>query len=285
MWKRSPDRKAPARKTQKTISKPVKKVILDDEPQFHEDETENKYDDNVQVNELSKQMEDAILDQSIPIDETESISMQEETETYQEEIQKPSRRVQEEEYEESYTPRKEEEVPALRAPKPVRRTVQEEERPKTAARGKEEDANTLNKQAIIRLIKSSKVPSANSNVIDAIKEIIPTFAEKVLTEVCKDGEICTSDKVNAAISRYIKDEEKELNQEPFISAVQFDRLIRPMLNSHKISFKRDAFYYFHLFIESMMVKFLISADMIAEANRRQRIDAKDVSVAYMIFTM
>lgn len=274
MWKRSPDRKAPARKTQKAIPKPVKKVILDEEPQY---ETNNLYEQNEPLDdEMTKQMEQVMLSEKI-----ESSSVEENYDNQEQDQTNIS-----EEYldETPYTPQKEQ-IPPPKTPKPVKRVVAEveEERPRT--RGKEEDPNSLSKQAIIRLIKSSKVPSANSNVIDAIKEIIPTFSEKILNEICKEGEICTSDKVNQAISKYIKDEEKELNQEPFITAIQFDRLIRPILNERKNSFKRDAFYYFHLFIESMMVKFLVAADMIAEANRRQRIDAKDVSVAYMIFTM
>jgi len=40
-----------------------------------------------------------------------------------------------------------------------------------------------------------------------------------------------------------------------------------------------------LFTESMLHKFVQGGDMIAEANRRTRVDAKDISVAYMIYTM
>ena len=149
----------------------------------------------------------------------------------------------------------------------------------------ESGKSEIGKTNFLRLIKAAGVPSANANVMEAVREIVPDFFNRICDTFLPNEQTVDINKVNQIISRYIRDEEKELIQEASLTTSQFQGLIADVCASRGLVCKRDAIYMLHLFLESMIHKFLQGADMIAEANRRQRIDAKDVSVAYMIYTM
>ena len=173
------------------------------------------------------------------------------------------------------------EVVPTEAIKTKARPQSQPQAPQRTESGKSE----IGKTNFLRLIKAAGVPSANANVMEAVREIVPDFFNRICETFLPNEQTVDINKVNQIISRYIRDEEKELIQEASLTTSQFQGLISDVCASRGLVCKRDAIYMLHLFLESMIHKFLQGADMIAEANRRQRIDAKDVSVAYMIYTM
>ena len=313
MWKRSPDRKAPARK-QVAKAPAVRSVTRSRVSINPEVEEQTFVNDAPIVDQTEKMMQQAIeSEQYTPQEEalpTSSSSYEEvssdatlSTSEPQYEEEQPTEQsteqpTEQEDYyeEESYVPppppkQQIRSAPAnLKAAPQPKQTVapvqQAEAPPRTTPKNnslmKEEG---LSKSAFTRLIRAAGVASANSTVIEAIKEIIPDFLQRLFDEFCANDKVITNDKVSQIISRYIRDEEKELVNEASLTSGQFQSLIFETTNKSGITIKRDALYMLHLFTESMLHKFVQGGDMIAEANRRTRVDAKDISVAYMIYTM
>jgi len=313
MWKRSPDRKAPARK-QVAKAPAVRSVTRSRVSINPEVEEQTFVNDTPIVDQTEKMMQQAIeSEQYTPQEEalpTSSSSYEEvssdatlSTSEPQYEEEQPTEQsteqpTEQEDYyeEESYVPppppkQQIRSAPAsLKAAPQPKQTVapvqQAEAPPRTTPKNnslmKEEG---LSKSAFTRLIRAAGVASANSTVIEAIKEIIPDFLQRLFDEFCANDKVITNDKVSQIISRYIRDEEKELVNEASLTSGQFQSLIFETTNKSGITIKRDALYMLHLFTESMLHKFVQGGDMIAEANRRTRVDAKDISVAYMIYTM
>jgi histone H3/H4 len=148
-----------------------------------------------------------------------------------------------------------------------------------------ETSETVPRQAIIRLIRSSNLSSAGAELVDAVKELVVEFTKTVLTEVADPQRQITSTNLHRYIGFFIKNEENDMNQDVVLSPGHFQRLIQPICNEERYVIKRDSFYLLHLFVETVIVKILQGSDMVADAAKRQRVSAKDVLVAYSIYMM
>ena len=144
---------------------------------------------------------------------------------------------------------------------------------------------TVPRQSIIRLIRSSQLNSAGAELVDAVKELIVEFTKTVLESTVDPQRIINANNLHKYMAAFVPNEDKDLNNDVVISPVHFERLIRPILEENKYVVKRDTFFLLHLFVETVMIKVLQGSDMVADAAKRQRVSAKDVLVSYSIYMM
>jgi histone H3/H4 len=144
---------------------------------------------------------------------------------------------------------------------------------------------TVPRQAIIRLIRSSNLNSAGADLVDAVKELIVEFTKTVFESTVDPQHIVSASNLHKYIATFIHNEDKDLNNDVIISPGHFERLIRPIIDEKKYIVKRDTFFLLHLFVETILIKVLQGSDMVADAAKRQRVSAKDVLVSYSIYMM
>jgi histone H3/H4 len=155
----------------------------------------------------------------------------------------------------------------------------------TAPRETIDRSETVPRQSIIRLIRSSQLNSAGAELVDAVKELIVEFSKTVFESVVDSQRIISASNLHKYMGTFIANEDKDLNNDVIISPVHFERLIRPIIEENKYILKRDTFFLLHLFVETVMIKVLQGSDMVADAAKRQRVSAKDVLVSYSIYMM
>ncbi len=184
------------------------------------------------------------------------------------------------------TPR-EEVVPVLNfsSKKSTRSSVQERQEaiPRQTSR-QNRDESYLVKQQLLKLAKNTNI-SVSSDIADVLVEIIPDFVERSLVRVMKDSKNITSDKIQALIGLHFENEDAEIAESPVISGTGFSFLIKNIITKHGFTMRRDAYFLLHLFTEAVIIKVITGADIISEANKRNRASAKDVSVAYTIYML
>lgn len=140
----------------------------------------------------------------------------------------------------------------------------------------------IGKNDFVRLLKSAKIVSASSDVLDAVKEIIPDFVSRSLASVTSDDKAITSSKIDVLVSKYLTNGEADVVESISLPTSQIEKLIKPIFAENGYTIKRDGIYMLHHFIESFLIKVLQSADIIAEAGKRTRICGRDLSVAYTV---
>jgi histone H3/H4 len=140
----------------------------------------------------------------------------------------------------------------------------------------------IGKNDFMRLLKAANITSATSDVLDAIKEIIPDFVTRCLSGVAREDKNITSSKIDSLIVKYLTNGESDVVESICLPTSQVEKLIKPIFIENGYIIKRDGIYMLHHFIESFLVKVLQSADIIAEAGKRTRICGRDLSVAYTI---
>jgi hypothetical protein len=144
---------------------------------------------------------------------------------------------------------------------------------------------TVPRQSIIRLIRSSQLNSAGAELVDAVKELIVEFTKTIFESTVDQQRIISASNLHKYMATFVPNEDKDLNNDVVISPVHFERLIRPIVEENKYVVKRDTFFLLHLFVETVMIKVLQGSDMVADAAKRQRVSAKDVLVSYSIYMM
>ena len=144
---------------------------------------------------------------------------------------------------------------------------------------------TVPRQSIIRLIRSSQLNSAGAELVDAVKELIVEFTKTIFESTVDQQRIISASNLHKYMTTFVPNEDKDLNNDVVISPVHFERLIRPIVEENKYVVKRDTFFLLHLFVETVMIKVLQGSDMVADAAKRQRVSAKDVLVSYSIYMM
>ena len=144
---------------------------------------------------------------------------------------------------------------------------------------------TVPRQSIIRLIRSSQLNSAGAELVDAVKELIVEFTKTIFESTVDQQRIVSASNLHKYMATFVPNEDKDLNNDVVISPVHFERLIRPIVEENKYVVKRDTFFLLHLFVETVMIKVLQGSDMVADAAKRQRVSAKDVLVSYSIYMM
>jgi histone H3/H4 len=140
----------------------------------------------------------------------------------------------------------------------------------------------IGKNDFVRLLKSAKIVSASSDVLDAVKEIVPDFVSRSLASVTADDKAITSSKIDVLVSKYLTNGEADVVESISLPTSQIEKLIKPIFAENGYTIKRDGIYMLHHFIESFLIKVLQSADIIAEAGKRTRICGRDLSVAYTV---
>ncbi len=156
---------------------------------------------------------------------------------------------------------------------------------RTAPRETIDRGETVPRQSIIRLIRSSQLNSAGAELVDAVKELIVEFTKTVLESTVDQQRVISANNLHKYMATFVPNEDKDLNNDVVISPVHFERLIRPIVEENKYIVKRDTFFLLHLFVETVMIKVLQGSDMVADAAKRQRVSAKDVLVSYSIYMM
>jgi len=146
-------------------------------------------------------------------------------------------------------------------------------------------AESVPKQSIVRLIKSSNLQSAGAELVDGVRELMLEFTRTVLQQCADEKRLVNAQALHRFMATYIPNEETDLNEDIVLSSPHFERLIRPICEEFGYIIKRDTFYLLHLFVETIMVKILQGSDMVADAANRKRVCAKDVLVAYSIYMM
>lgn len=144
---------------------------------------------------------------------------------------------------------------------------------------------TVPRQSIIRLIRSSQLNSAGAELVDAVKELIVEFTKTIFESTVDPQRVISANNLHKYMATFVPNEDKDLNNDVVISPVHFERLIRPIIEENKYIVKRDTFFLLHLFVETVMIKVLQGSDMVADAAKRQRVSAKDVLVSYSIYMM
>jgi len=140
----------------------------------------------------------------------------------------------------------------------------------------------IGKNDFARLLKAAKIVSASSDVLDAVKEIVPDFVSRSLASVTSDDKNITSSKIDTLVSKYLTNGEADVVESICLPTSQIEKMIKSIFIENGYSIKRDGIYMLHHFIESFLIKVLQSADIIAEAGKRTRICGRDLSVAYTV---
>ena len=143
-----------------------------------------------------------------------------------------------------------------------------------------EDDDHAIKKALYKLIKSTNISCA-SDVIETSKEIV----QQVIEECVRVGGPLSSSDVLGLVNFHFKNGEASLPEEIVIPSAVFERFAKPIFQSKNGSYRRDAMYILHLFVEAYIIKMIQAADMIAASNKRSRVTGADVTVAFHIYNL
>ena len=141
----------------------------------------------------------------------------------------------------------------------------------------------LPKQSLIRLLRSSEVTSLNADVIDVSKEVLENIIQDAIKHI--SNSIIRSDDIAQLINYHFEQGEESLPMDVTVPPTAFDRFLRSICDAHKVAYKRDAAYLFHLYCEAYLIKMVKAADMVAVSAKRARVQGSDLTIAYHIYNM
>ena len=84
---------------------------------------------------------------------------------------------------------------------------------------------TVPRQSIIRLIRSSQLNSAGAELVDAVKELIVEFTKTIFESTVDQQRIISASNLHKYMATFVPNEDKDLNNDVVISPVHFERLI------------------------------------------------------------
>ena len=284
MFQRSADRKA----VKKNATKAIKKIV-DSTPSLKsksfskvDQDTENYYDEK-----RSEEPREIVRERVKEYDEEPREHDREDDEPREREYDEPREREREDDRErepEDNRDREYEEETRERERERDERDYEKEEstRSKRAApkeRKPRDEEDLISKSSFAKLLKRANIQSATGDVLEAVKQIVPDFVSRALSEAKIDNRTITSAAVDNMINKWIAKGESEIVD---VVTLSYDSILRPTLEAGGYVIKRDGYYQLIHFIETWLIKLLVCADIIAEANRRTRICGRDLSVAYTI---
>jgi len=139
----------------------------------------------------------------------------------------------------------------------------------------------LPKQSLMRLVRSSGIQSASSDIIEVTKEVL----ENVIVDAIKGRRQLINDDVNDLVDTVFKEGDQELPQDASIPQASFERFLRVICAREGCNYKRDVIYIFQLYCEAYLIKMIKAADLVAGSGKRSRVQGSDLTIAYHIYNL